>query len=69
MTGSGDHAIEQDSQLSGVHRGDGDCSFSISSIARNEAFDAEYRTPFLIATAVLIPLTVFISIRLWRKPN
>lgn len=39
------------------------------SLGWSENFDAEHRTGFLIAVAVLIPLTLFISIRLWKKPN
>ncbi len=35
----------------------------------NEDYDAEYKTPFRIAIVILIPLTLFISIRLWKKQN
>jgi hypothetical protein len=37
------------------------------SLGADENYDAEYKTPSLIAIAVLIPLTLFISIRVWRK--
>lgn len=39
------------------------------SLGWSEHFDEQYKTPFHIAVAVLIPLTLLVSIRLWRKPN
>lgn len=42
-------------------------AFFYFSLGWEEGFDAEYKTPFLIAVTVLIPLTLFISIKVWRK--
>ena len=36
------------------------------SLGWEESFDAQYKT-FLIAVAVLIPITLFISIKVWRQ--
>jgi len=37
------------------------------SLGWNENFDEEHKTPFLVSVWILIPLTVAVSIWLWRK--
>ncbi len=39
------------------------------SLGSDQNFDAEHKTPFLIAIAALIPLALFILIKTWRKPQ
>lgn len=45
------------------------CGVLMTSLGWNEDFDSEYKTAFYIAVFILMPLSLIIAFRLWRRRN